>query len=92
MAIDRKGLYISGVSMTHTSLSGPAAAAVGLAALGVVVTDMGWQVVRHGTVMAHDLTDGKIINHHSMSPDDRTMFLVKTETAVMERIGGTGGN
>jgi hypothetical protein len=54
MAIDRKGLDVSGVSMTHTSLSGPAAAAVGLAALGVVVTDVGWQVVRHGTVMAHE--------------------------------------
>jgi len=40
--------------MTHAPLPGPAAAAVGLAAFGVVVTDMGWQVVRHGAVMAHE--------------------------------------
>jgi Peptidase M50B-like len=52
IAIDEKGLYISGVSTTQTLLSGPAATAAGLAALGAVV--MGWQVVRHGTVMAHE--------------------------------------
>jgi hypothetical protein len=46
----------------------------------------------YGMVLAHGLSDGKIVSHHSMSPDDRTMFLAKTETAVMERIGGTGGN
>jgi hypothetical protein len=40
--------------MTQAPLSGSAAAAVGLAAFGVVVTDAGWQVVRHGTVMAHE--------------------------------------
>jgi Peptidase M50B-like len=40
--------------MTHAPLPGPAAAAVGLAAFGVVVTDVGWQVVRHGAVMAHE--------------------------------------
>jgi Peptidase M50B-like len=40
--------------MTQTPLPGPAAAAVGLAALGVVVADAGWQVMRHGTVMAHE--------------------------------------
>jgi hypothetical protein len=54
IAIGRKRLYVSGVSMTQTTLPAPAAAAVGLAALGVVVTDVGWQVVRHGTVMAHE--------------------------------------
>ena len=40
--------------MTQAPLSGSAAAAVGLAAFGVVVTDAGWQVVRHGAVMAHE--------------------------------------
>ena len=40
--------------MTQAPLSGPAAVTVGLAAFGVVVTDAGWQVVRHGTVMAHE--------------------------------------
>lgn len=40
--------------MTQAPLSGLAAAAVGLAALGVVVIDVGWQVVRHGMVMAHE--------------------------------------
>ena len=54
MAIDRKGLCVSSVSMTQVPLSGPATAAVGLAAFGVVVTDVGWQVVRHGAVMAHE--------------------------------------
>jgi hypothetical protein len=40
--------------MTQASLSGAAAAVVGLGALGVVATDIGWQVIRHGTVMAHE--------------------------------------
>ena len=40
--------------MTQAPLSGLAAAAVGLAAFGVVVTDVGWQVARHGAVMAHE--------------------------------------
>jgi hypothetical protein len=40
--------------MMQATLSGPASAAVGLAAFGVVVLDVGWQVVRHGTVMAHE--------------------------------------
>ena len=35
-------------------MPGPAAAAIGLAALGVVVVNAGWEVVRHGTVMAHE--------------------------------------
>ena len=42
--------------MTQAPLSGLAAAAVGLAAFGVVVTDVGWQVARHGAVMAHEGT------------------------------------
>jgi hypothetical protein len=55
MAIGIKGHYVSGVtSMTQAPLPGSAAAAVGLAAFGVVVTDLGWQIVRHGTVMAHE--------------------------------------
>jgi Peptidase M50B-like len=40
--------------MTQAPLSGAAAAAVGLATLGVVVMSAGWQVIRHGTVMAHE--------------------------------------
>jgi Peptidase M50B-like len=40
--------------MTQVPLSAPAAVVVGLAALGVVITDVGWQVVRHGMVMAHE--------------------------------------
>lgn len=40
--------------MMQAPLPGPAAAAVGLAAFGVVATDVGWQVIRHGTVMAHE--------------------------------------
>ena len=35
-------------------MSGPAAVVVGLVTFGVVVTDAGWQIVRHGTVMAHE--------------------------------------
>jgi Peptidase M50B-like len=42
------------MSITQAPLPGPAAAAVGLAALVVVVMDVGWQVIRHGTVMAHE--------------------------------------
>jgi hypothetical protein len=40
--------------MVHSPLSGPAAVVVGLVTFGVIVTDAGWQVVRHGTVMAHE--------------------------------------
>ena len=54
MAIGGKGLYLSGVSMIHAPLSGSAAATVGLAMFGVVATDAGWQVLRHGAVMAHE--------------------------------------
>jgi Peptidase M50B-like len=42
------------VSVTQAPLPGLAAAAVGLAALAVVVIDAGWQIMRHGTVMAHE--------------------------------------
>jgi Peptidase M50B-like len=52
MVIDDWGLYVSGVTITQVPLPGPAAAAVGLAALGVVV--VGWPVIRHGTVMGHE--------------------------------------
>jgi Peptidase M50B-like len=54
MAVDEKRLYVPDVSFTQAPLSGPAAAVVGLAALGVVVMDAGWEVVRHGAVMAHE--------------------------------------
>lgn len=40
--------------LTQPPLSAPAAVVVGVAALGVVITDLGWQVVRHGAVMAHE--------------------------------------
>jgi len=42
------------VSITQAPLSGGTAAIIGLAALGVVTFDAGWQVVRHLTVMAHE--------------------------------------
>jgi hypothetical protein len=42
------------VSSTQALLPGSTAAAVGLAALGVIAVDAGWQVVRHVTVMAHE--------------------------------------
>jgi hypothetical protein len=35
-------------------LSGAAASAVGLVSLAAVAIDMGWRVIRHGTVMAHE--------------------------------------
>jgi len=40
--------------MTQTPLSGPAAALIGLGAFGVVASGIGWNFVRHGTVMAHE--------------------------------------
>lgn len=46
----------------------------------------------YGVVMAHSLSDGKIVSHHALSAGDQMMFLAKTETAVMERIGGTDKN
>jgi Peptidase M50B-like len=54
IAIGGKGLYVSRMSTTQAWLSGSAAAVVGLAAFGVVATEAGWQVLRHGTVMAHE--------------------------------------
>jgi hypothetical protein len=42
------------VSITQAPLSGGTAAVIGLAALGLVAFDAGWQVVRHFTVMAHE--------------------------------------
>jgi hypothetical protein len=40
--------------MTQTTLPGATAALIGVVALGVIVPDAGWQVVRHFTVMAHE--------------------------------------
>ena len=40
--------------MTHAPLPGGAAAVVELAAFGAVALDAGWQLIRHGTVMAHE--------------------------------------
>ena len=42
------------MGLTQTPLSGAAAALVGLGAFGVVAFDVGWQVIRYGTVMAHE--------------------------------------
>jgi hypothetical protein len=42
------------VGLVHPPLSGAAAVALGVAALGVVAVDAGWRFVRHGTVMAHE--------------------------------------
>ena len=42
------------MSTTQAPLSGLAAAVTGLVVFGVVVTDVGWQVARHGVVMAHE--------------------------------------
>jgi len=42
------------VSLTQVPLSGAAAAVVGLAAFAAVAMDVGWQFIRHGTVMAHE--------------------------------------
>ena len=42
------------MSVTQAWLSGPAAAAAGLVAFGVVALDAGWRFLRHGTVMAHE--------------------------------------
>jgi hypothetical protein len=42
------------MSATQAPLSGGTAALIGLAALGVIVLDAGWRVVRHLTVMAHE--------------------------------------
>ena len=42
------------MGLTQTPLSGSAAALVGLAAFGVVTFDVTWQVIKYGTVMAHE--------------------------------------
>jgi len=42
------------VSITQAPLSSETVAVIGLVALGVVALDVGWQVVRHLTVMAHE--------------------------------------
>jgi len=42
------------VSTSQPALSDATAAVIGLAALGVVAIDAGWQVVRHFAVMAHE--------------------------------------
>ena len=42
------------MSITQAPLSSETVAVIGLVALGVVALDVGWQVVRHLTVMAHE--------------------------------------
>ena len=46
--------YRSSVGLTQTPLSGSAAVLVGLGAFGVVAFDATWQVLKYGTVMAHE--------------------------------------
>lgn len=43
-----------GVGMTQAPLPGAQAVLIGLAALGVLLLDAGWLIVRHLTVMAHE--------------------------------------
>lgn len=54
MVTGGKEFYVSVVSTAQPPLSGPAAIVVGLVTFGVVATDVGWQVARHGAVMAHE--------------------------------------
>jgi hypothetical protein len=42
------------VSLTQHPLSDTAAVLIGLAAFVVIVLDVGWSIIRHGTVMAHE--------------------------------------
>jgi Peptidase M50B-like len=42
------------MSSSQATLSAEAAVAVGLASFGAVAAGVGWQVIRHGTVMAHE--------------------------------------
>ena len=42
------------MSLTQHPLSEAAAVLIGLAALVVIVLDVGWRIIRHGTVMAHE--------------------------------------
>lgn len=42
------------MSIAQPTLPGDTAALIGLAALGLVAVNVGWQVVRHLTVMAHE--------------------------------------
>lgn len=42
------------MSHTQVPLSGVAAAVVGLVTFAAVALEVGWQVIRHGTVMAHE--------------------------------------
>ena len=42
------------MSIAQAPLSGGTAALIGVAALGAIVFDAGWRVVRHFTVMAHE--------------------------------------
>lgn len=48
------GLYVPGVGLTQVPLPSAAAVVVGLVAFGAVAMDAGWQVIRYGTVMAHE--------------------------------------
>jgi hypothetical protein len=42
------------VSLTQAPVSGIAAALIGLVAVIVISLDLGWRIIRHGTVMAHE--------------------------------------
>jgi hypothetical protein len=47
-------LNLPSVTQIPDTLSGAAAALIGLVALAVVAPIAGWQFIRHGTVMAHE--------------------------------------
>jgi Peptidase M50B-like len=42
------------MGLTQVPLSEAFAAVIGLAAFGALVFDVGWRIIRHGTVMAHE--------------------------------------
>jgi hypothetical protein len=55
------------VSLTQVPLSGVAAALIGVGALVVTSVDIGWRIIRHGAVMAHEgahAVVGSLLAHH----------------------------
>jgi len=54
MDIPPKGIYRPKVSLTQHPLSQSAAVATGLAALVAISLDLGWRIIRHPGVMAHE--------------------------------------
>jgi hypothetical protein len=50
----QQGFIVTKVSLHQHPLSEAAAVLIGLAAFVVIVLDVGWRIIRHGTVMAHE--------------------------------------